>query len=297
MKFIIMSVEINFFLYKFSHQSQFTVKLRMFIFASLALMGWRGCAAVKWRWYFLKTNGRSCSPSSRPSSAARPPPRPTCPSCSSGTGSWRGPGSRSRPWTGSRGSWAGPAWAGGSSPWAWATPPGRLTRRADSSWIEFVGSVTSRHPEKPFSPNLATQKDQKHPSFSPRCFFFNLIRGFQKHPIVSTYLIKEHLDVKKRHLSILKSWSPCLLELGAHQKIQLAHPKSLNKVPTCVVTWCAHTRCVPFNMCTLYTCSQENKQMYPQTQVYFLLHIPITCVPKNWDCVVRKCPALLTVTV
>ena len=34
------------------------------------------------------------------------------------------------------------------------------------------------------------------------------LKGFQKHPKVSTYLIKEHLDVKKRHLSILKSWSP-----------------------------------------------------------------------------------------
>ena len=41
-------------------------------------------------------------------------------------------------------------------------------------------------------------------------FFFHLIiRGFQKHPKVSTYLIKEHLDVQKKALlSILKSWSP-----------------------------------------------------------------------------------------
>ena len=39
--------------------------------------------------------------------------------------------------------------------------------------------------------------------------FFHLIRGFQKHPKVFTYLIKRHLDIKKRHLSILKSLSPC----------------------------------------------------------------------------------------
>ena len=39
--------------------------------------------------------------------------------------------------------------------------------------------------------------------------FFHLLRGFQKHSILTTYLIKEQLDVKKRHLSILKSWSPC----------------------------------------------------------------------------------------
>ena len=50
-------------------------------------------------------------------------------------------------------------------------------------------SVTNRHPEMPFFPKTATQKDQKHPK-------------------LPTYLIIEHLDVRKRHLSILKSWSP-----------------------------------------------------------------------------------------
>ena len=39
--------------------------------------------------------------------------------------------------------------------------------------------------------------------------FFHLMKGFQKHPKASTYLIKEHLDVKNWHLRILKSWSPC----------------------------------------------------------------------------------------
>ena len=42
----------------------------------------------------------------------------------------------------------------------------------------------------------------------PQDAFFHLSRGFQKHPKVSTYLRKEHLGVKKRHLSISKSWSP-----------------------------------------------------------------------------------------
>ena len=60
-----------------------------------------------------------------------------------------------------------------------------------------IDSATNRDPDMLLF--LATQKDQKHPRFSPRCFFFHLIRGFQKHPKVSnTYLIKEHLDVKKK---------------------------------------------------------------------------------------------------
>ena len=34
--------------------------------------------------------------------------------------------------------------------------------------------------------------------------FLHLIRGFQKHPKVSTYLLKEHRDVQKRHLCIFE---------------------------------------------------------------------------------------------
>ena len=40
--------------------------------------------------------------------------------------------------------------------------------------------------------------------------FFHLISGFRKHPKVSTYLIKRASWCQKRHLSILKSWSPWL---------------------------------------------------------------------------------------
>ena len=55
--------------------------------------------------------------------------------------------------------------------------------------------VTNRHPEMPFFPKTATQK--KSIQVLAQDDFFHLIRSFQKHPKVSTYLIKEHLDVKK----------------------------------------------------------------------------------------------------
>ena len=60
-------------------------------------------------------------------------------------------------------------------------------------------SVTNRHPEMPFFflPKTAAQKDQKHPS-SKMLILTLLTRVFQKHPKVFAYLIKEHLDTKKK---------------------------------------------------------------------------------------------------
>ena len=60
---------------------------------------------------------------------------------------------------------------------------------------EYIQCVTSQHPEVMLFKKKPTviQKDKGHLSFSSRCFF-HLIRGFQKHTKVSTYLIKEHLE-------------------------------------------------------------------------------------------------------
>ena len=69
-------------------------------------------------------------------------------------------------------------------------------------------SVTNRHPEMPFFQKQQLRKI-KSIQVSAQDVFFHLIRGLKMHPIVATYLIKEHPDVKERHLSILKSWSPC----------------------------------------------------------------------------------------
>ena len=83
--------------------------------------------------------------------------------------------------------------------------------------------MTNRHPEMPFFPKTATQKGKKHPCFSPR-WFFHLIGGFQKHPKVLTYLIKEHFYSQKKasqHFEKLvtlikapRAWRLWLLEKG-----------------------------------------------------------------------------------
>ena len=54
---------------------------------------------------------------------------------------------------------------------------------------------------------------QQSASLSMYLWFEFGIWGFQRHLKVSTYLISEHLDVKKRHPSIMKSWSPCPFRL------------------------------------------------------------------------------------
>ena len=57
-----------------------------------------------------------------------------------------------------------------------------------------------------FFPKTATQKGQKHPSFSPRCFFS--LKRFSK-ATKDIYLFnKEHLGVEKRHSAFWKVGSP-----------------------------------------------------------------------------------------
>ena len=59
-------------------------------------------------------------------------------------------------------------------------------------------SVANRHLEVPFIfSKTATQKNQKGRKYQ-KMMLFSLERFFQKHPEVSTYIAKEHLDVKKK---------------------------------------------------------------------------------------------------
>ena len=111
-----------------------------------------------------------------------------------------------------------------------------LTNPLGISTIKKVSKdrLTNRHPEILFFPKQQHRKIQSIQVSAQDAFFGNfcsLSQVLQKHPKAS-YLIKEHLDVKKRHLSILKSWSPWL---GARTEIiRSAQPSfGIFKIPYC----------------------------------------------------------------
>ena len=79
--------------------------------------------------------------------------------------------------------------------------PPRDASGAKEGGHTFPGSVANRHPEMS---GFFSKQQLRKIKFQPKGAFF---RRFSKAKVL-TYLIKDHLDIKKRHLSNLKSWSP-----------------------------------------------------------------------------------------